>query len=145
MGFGARFPDGFLMAMASFRGLTGTFCAVALSILVNAATPAAAALLELPGPYGNEAGCRFAANGDYGDDSLLLLTQKEVSSFATACMFTAIRQQGDGGFVADVVCSHEGEDYKTDATMRLEKLPDADAFTISDDGLGVWGTVERCN
>lgn len=119
------------MTRASLRGLTGTFCVVAISTLVNAATPAAAALLELPGPYGNEAGCRFAANGDYGDDSLLLLTQEDVSSFATACMFMAIRRQGDGVFVADVMCSHEGEDHTTDATMRIEKLRDADAFSIS--------------
>lgn len=87
--------------------------AVAFAVAIVSAS---AATLDIAGPYGNEAGCRFAANGDYGDDSLLLLTSEEVSTFVTGCIFTTIRPQGEGAFLIDGACSHEGEEYKTTGT-----------------------------
>ena len=108
------------------------------------AAAASAATLDISGPYGNEAGCRFAASGDYGDDSLLLLTAEEVSSFATGCKFTAVRPAGNGVFAVDVLCSHEGEEEKTTGAMRLEKVKGDDAWTIFDEDGSRWGTVGRC-
>lgn len=116
--------------------------ATAAVLLLTAA--ASAATLDISGPYGNEAGCRFAATGEYGDDSLLLLTAEEVSSFVTGCEFTAVRPAGNGVFAVDVLCSHEGEEEKTTGSMRLEKVEGDDAWTIFDEDGSQWGTVGRC-
>jgi len=116
--------------------------AVAFAVAIVSAS---AATLDIAGPYGNEAGCRFAANGDYGDDSLLLLTSEEVSTFVTGCIFTTIRPQGGGAFLIDVLCSHEGEEYKTTGTMRIEKVAGADAYSIVDEDGSQWGAVGSCD
>ena len=106
---------------------------------------ASAAPPPTAGAQGHEAGCRFAANGDYGDDSLLLLTSEEVSTFVTGCIFTTIRPQGEGAFLIDVLCSHEGEEYKTTGTMRIEKVAGADAYSIVDEDGSQWGAVGPCD
>lgn len=114
-------------------------------MLMAATMAASAATLDIPGPYGNAAGCRYAATSDYGDDTLLLLTPQEVTTFATGCAFTAIHPQGDGAFVIDVLCSHEGETYQTSATMRVEKERGAvDLYAIFDEDGALWGKVGRC-
>lgn len=116
-----------------------------LSAALMVGTQAAkAATLDLASPYGNKAGCRFAENGDYCDDTLLLLTAREVSSFATSCEFTAVRPNGNGAFDVDVLCSHEGEDYTTTGSMRLEKVEGKDAYAIFGEDGSQWGTIGRC-
>ena len=60
-----------------------------MPIVISAviSTSVSAAELDIPGNYGNEAGCRHAATGDFEGDDLLLLTRRDVSTYAALCSF----------------------------------------------------------
>jgi hypothetical protein len=104
-----------------------------------------AAELDIPGDYGNEAGCRHAKTGNYDEDDMVLLTRREVMTYATGCSFVQIYPAEADGQVAIVTCGHEGEDYTTLGLMRVQKAPDGvDAYLIFDEDGGMWGKVGRC-
>jgi hypothetical protein len=123
------------------RGVLATGFA-ALAMQVPPAT--AAEPLVIAGNYGNEAGCRTAAGGVADSEDLLMLTPREVGTYATLCGFVQLLPGGDVDLVATVTCGHEGEDLITLGLMRLRKEEGRDAFTIYDDQGNSWGTVERC-
>ncbi len=123
----------------------GALVGVAFAMSASPVPVQASATIALSGPYGNEAGCRFAATDDFSDDSLLLLTGDAVSTFATSCAFTSVSAT-DHGFAVKVLCDHEGEEGQTSGTMRVEKAAGGvDAFEIFDEDGRSWGKVGRCS
>ena len=54
-------------------------------------------------------------------------------------------QPAAGIGTVDVLCSHEGEEYKTTGTMRIEKVAGADAYSIVDEDGSQWGAVGPCD
>ncbi len=117
-----------------------------LAVFLCAGLPlhVAAADLTITGNYGNPAGCRQAAGGGVDSDDLLLLTPKEVSTYATLCEFVQLLPAGQLDLVATVICGHEGDETITLRLMRFRKEDGRDAFTVFDEVGTSWGTAERC-
>jgi len=65
--------------------------------------------LDIPGNYGNEAGCRHAITNDYSEEDLLLLTPRDIGTHVTLCSFVQIFPAEADSKVAIVTCGHEGE------------------------------------
>jgi len=123
----------------------GALVGMAFAMSASLVPAQAAATIALLGPYGNEAGCRFAATDDFSDDSLLLLTADAVSTFTTSCAFTSVSAT-ERGFAVQVLCDHEGEEAQTSGSMRVEKAAGGvDAFEIFDEDGRSWGKVGRCS
>jgi hypothetical protein len=115
------------------------------ALLVLAPSIAAGGVLDIPGTYGNEAGCRFAANGGYDDDTLLMLSPDECSAYASGCEFLQALKARDGSFVITMLCSHEGETYQTVGFMRVQASPDVgDSYDMFDGNGEHMGIVGRC-
>lgn len=110
------------------------------------ATPAFAAELDIPGDYGNEAGCRHARTNDYSEDDMVLLTRKNVSTYVTMCSFVQIFPAEADSQVMVVTCGHEGEGETTLGLMRVQKSQDGmDAYLIFDETGTMWGKAGRCS
>jgi len=113
--------------------------------LMFAPSMALAGVLDIPGTYGNAAGCAFAASGAYDDDTLLMLSPDEYSAYARGCEFLQALKARDGSFVITMLCSHEGETFRTVEFMRVQQSPDVgdsyDLYSAAGDHLGIVG---RC-
>jgi hypothetical protein len=108
-------------------------------------TSATAAELDIPGNYGNEAGCRHAKTNDYSEEDMLLLTRRDVGTHVTLCSFVQIFPAEADSQVAIVTCGHEGEAETTLGLMRVQKSPDGvDAYLIFDQDGTMWGKAGRC-
>ena len=119
--------------------------AVFVASVVVVCTSVAAAELDIPGNYGNEAGCRHAKTNDYSEEDMLLLTPRDVGTHVTLCSFVQIFAAEADSQVAVVTCGHEGEGETTLGLMRVQKSPDGvDAYLIFDQDGGMWGKVGRC-
>jgi len=117
------------------------------AILVLALAPAASAIASGPGPngsYGNEAGCRFAADGSYDDDTLLRLSADRYDTFATGCEFLQGLRASDGSKVLTMLCSHEGETLQSIEFMRIVKHGEEDAYDLYSQSGEHIGGVWRC-
>jgi hypothetical protein len=113
--------------------------------LVLAATRVSAAELDIPGNYGNEAGCRHARMNDYSEEDMLLLTRRDVGTHVTLCSFVQIFPAEADSHVAIVTCGHEGDEATTLGLMRVQKSPDGvDAYLIFDQDGTMWGKAGRC-
>jgi hypothetical protein len=113
--------------------------------LVVATVPAPAAELDIPGNYGDEAGCRHAVTNDYSEEDMLLLTRQYVTTQATQCSFVQLFPAEADSQVAIVTCGHEGDEATTLGLMRVQKSPDGvDAYLIFDQDGGMWGKAGRC-
>lgn len=113
--------------------------------LLMGLTVANAAMLDITGKYGNEAGCRYAATNDYTDDTLLLLSPDEYMSYVTLCEFLQALPVRDGSTVMTMLCAHEGETLQSVEFMRIQKSTDVgdsyDLFSATGDHIGIVG---RC-
>ena len=114
--------------------------------LMPFASQAFAAELDITGDYGNAGGCHHARTGDIEGDDLLLLTRREVSTYATLCSFVQVFPAEAESHVMIVTCGHEGEDYTTLGMMRVQKSQDdVDAYLIFDETGTMWGKAGRCS
>jgi hypothetical protein len=112
---------------------------------VLAGAPALSAELDIPGNYGNEAGCRHAVTNDYSEEDMVLLTRRDVSTHVTLCSFVQIFPAEADSQVTIVTCGHEGEGETTLGMMRVQKSPDGmDAYLIFDETGTMWGKAGRC-
>lgn len=112
--------------------------------LVAAIVPAVAAELDIPGNYGDEAGCLHAETNDYSEEDMLLLTRQYVTTRVTQCSFVQLFPEADSQ-VAIVTCGHEGDEATTLGLMRVQKSPDGvDAYLVFDQDGGMWGKAGRC-
>lgn len=117
---------------------------LAVATAMLAAGAAAAGPLELPGNYGTPAGCKYLADGEYGDDSAVFLTSDAYETFATGCEFLQVLRAKDGSNVATMLCSHEGETFRSVEFMHIVKAGEGDAYDLfSETGMEM-GRVERC-
>jgi hypothetical protein len=104
-----------------------------------------AAELDIPGDYGDEAGCRFAKTNNYSEEEILLLTRQYVTTQVTQCSFVQIFPAEADSQVAIVSCGHEGEETTTLGLMRVQKSPDGvDGYLIFDQDGTMWGKAGRC-
>lgn len=112
---------------------------------VLAPSMALAGVLDIPATYGNAAGCAFAKDGSFDDDTLLMLSPDEYSAYATGCEFLQALKAKDGSFVITMLCSHEGETYRSVDFMRVLASPDVgdsyDMFASNGDHMA---TLGRC-
>jgi hypothetical protein len=119
--------------------------AAALGVLAMLAGPAAAARLDLAGPYGNAAGCRYLATNVYGDDSVVMLTPDSFETFVTSCEFLQVLAASSGASVVTMLCGHEGDEAQTVEFLRVVKDPNGlDAYDIFAGTGDARGRVERC-
>lgn len=131
------------MRTADFRCLVKLVAAAVFSALPLGISSAAE--LDIPGNYGNEAGCRHAVTNDFNEEDMLLLTPRDVGTHVTLCSFIQIFPAEADSQVAIVTCGHEGEAETTLGMMRVQKSPDGmDAYVIFDETGTMWGKAERC-
>jgi hypothetical protein len=117
-------------------------CALSIALPLGISS---AAELDIPGNYGNEAGCRHAVTNDYSEEDMLLLTPRDVGTHVTLCSFVQIFPAEADSQVAIVACGHEGEAETTLGMMRVQKSPDGvDAYVIFDQNGTEWGKAGRC-
>lgn len=105
---------------------------------------AQANVLDLPGMYGNKAGCNWLYNADRDDDSLMALSVEGYERFASGCEFVSAAKALDGSQVATMLCSHEGETFRSIDFMLIVKAGDADAYDLFSQTGEPIGRVERC-
>ena len=104
-----------------------------------------AAELDIPGNYGDDAGCRFAKTNNYSEEDIVLLTRQYVETQVTQCSFVQLFPADADSQVAIVTCAHEGEEATTLGLMRVQKSQDGmDAYLIFDEDGTMWGKVGRC-
>ncbi len=109
------------------------------------ALPALSAELDIPGDYGNEAGCRHARTHDYSEEDMLLLTRRDVGTHVTSCSFVQVFPAEADNQVALVTCGHEGEAETTLGLLRVQKSQDGmDAYLVFDESGTMWGKAGRC-
>jgi hypothetical protein len=121
--------------------------ALVAAALVSATLPlgAIAAEFDIPGNYGDEAGCRFAKTNNYSEEDILLLTRQYVTTQVTQCFFVQFFPAEADSQVAIVTCGHEGEGETTLGLMRVQKAPGGvDAYLVFDQDGSMWGEVRRC-
>jgi hypothetical protein len=119
---------------------------IVLMLAAVAATTARSAELDIPGNYGDEAGCRFAKTNNYSEAEILLLTRQYVTTQVTQCSFVQIFPAEADSQVAIVTCGHEGDEATTVGLMRVQKSPDGvDAYLIFDQDGTMWGKAGRCS
>lgn len=129
----------------SARGRPAAGAVRAIALYLMLAAPALAGQLNILHDYGNAAGCRNLAAGDYGDDTMVYLTADGFSSYATGCeILEALRPRNDS-YVVTAVCGHEGEEMMTVEMFRIQRPQDgADAFEIFTAAGDLWARVEPC-
>jgi hypothetical protein len=115
------------------------------AFVVFAAGQASAAAIDLSKPYGNKSGC-INKNGQqvYAED-MLLLTDKEFITVASACTVTETQTKPDGSLVLKTLCEAEGEDGQSPIQFTIKRSPkNAKKLVIADEDGTVYGEVSRC-
>jgi len=113
--------------------------------LVLAAGQASAASIDLSKPYGDKYGCINRNGQEVAADQMLLLTDKELITAASACTFTKTQAQADGSLVVTATCEAEGEDGQAPTNFTIKRsAKNAKKLTIADADGNVMGEVSRC-
>ncbi|WP_292397312.1 hypothetical protein [Mesorhizobium sp.] len=115
------------------------------AVVLLAAGQATAAAIDLSKPYGNKSGC-INKNGQqvYAED-MLLLTEKEFITVASACTFTEKQAQADGSLVVKAQCQAEGEEGESPGQFTIKRsTKNAKRLVIADEDGTVMGEVSRC-
>jgi len=112
--------------------------------LACSAGVAAANVVDLPGNYGNETGCSYLLDGGFDDDTHVALTPEKYESYATGCEFVQSARSKDGDHVVTMLCSHEGETFKSIDFMRIVKADGRDAYEMYNRAGDPIATVDRC-
>lgn len=118
--------------------------ALALLVSLVGSSAATAAYLNLPGNYGNEAGCDYLATGNTDGDAPRFLSDHELGYPDGGCSFALA-----GNDIGDTQLVHGI------CTLRGREFPTAEAFIISppyDDGHvevytaegELWGKLDPC-
>jgi hypothetical protein len=128
------------------RGLSvrAVHLAITATALLSAGQASAAAI-DLSKPYGNKSGC-INKNGQqvYAED-MLLLTDKEFVTVASACTFTDKQPQADGSLLAKARCEAEGEEGQSPAQFIIKRSArNAKRLVVADEDGNVMGELSRC-
>jgi hypothetical protein len=120
-----------------------SFGLIALSLL--AVAPAASQSLDIPGPYGNADGCKFAKSGHMDSDDVLLLRPDGFVTYGTGCEFVEVLAAKDGSKVVTGLCQNEGEEgFGTHSFVIRKSQKDPAALTIYNDDGSVYGVASPC-
>lgn len=113
--------------------------------LVLAAGHAWAAGIDLTKPYGDKYGCINRNGQQVAADKMLLLTDKELITAASACTFSDKQAQADGSLMVTSKCEAEGEEGQAPAKFTIKRsAKNAKKLVVSDEDGNVMGEVARC-
>ncbi len=108
------------------------------------ATPAVAEVVPLGGSYGIDSGCAYLKDGRIDNDSVVALTGDAYETYGRGCEFVQAARSKDGDHVVTMLCSHEGEAFKSIDFMRIVKAQGRDAYELFSQAGDAIATVERC-
>ncbi|OBQ74623.1 hypothetical protein [Mesorhizobium erdmanii] len=115
------------------------------AVAVLTAGQVSAAAIDLSKPYGDKYGCINKNGQEVAADQMLLLTDKELITAASACTFTETKAQADGSLTVKAECEAEGEDGKSPATFTIKRsAKNAKKLSVVDEDGNVMGEVSRC-
>lgn len=115
------------------------------AVLALAASQASAAGIDLSKPYGDKYGCINRNGQQVAADQMLLLTDKELITAASACTFTDKQAQADGSLTVKAECEAEGEEGKTPTQFTIKRsAKNAKKLAIVDQDGNAMGEVARC-
>lgn len=114
-------------------------------VVILAAGQALAAGIDLSKPYGDKYGCINRNGQEVAADQMLLLTDKELITAASACTFSKTQAQADGSLVVTATCEAEGEDGQEPTKFTIKhSAKNAKKLTITDEDGNVMGEVVPC-
>ncbi|MDX8511727.1 hypothetical protein [Mesorhizobium captivum] len=120
------------------------YLAVAAAVLL-AAGQAFAAGIDLSKPYGDKYGCINRNGQEVAADQMLLLTDKELITAASACTFSDKQAQADGSLVVQAHCEAEGEEGQSPIKFTIKRSKkNAKKLVIAGEDGNVMGEVSRC-
>ncbi|MBN9549255.1 MAG: hypothetical protein J0H31_10345 [Alphaproteobacteria bacterium] len=113
--------------------------------LILAAGHASAAGIDLSKPYGDKYGCINRNGQEVAADKMLLVTDKELITAASACTFSDKQAQADGSLVVTAKCEAEGEDGQAPTKFSIKRsAKNAKKLVVTDEDGNVMGEVSRC-
>lgn len=116
--------------------------AALFAILTSGA--ASAATLDIAGTYGAPAGCKYAADGIYGDEEVSILDAEHYENFVTWCEFVQVLKARDGSSIVTLLCGHEGDEMQTIEMIRVVKAADRDGYNMFHSSGEPWDSVALC-
>ena len=115
------------------------------AFLVLAAGQVSAAAIDLSKPYGDKYGCINRNGQEVAADQMLLLTDKELITAASACTFSDRQAQADGSLVVTATCEAEGEEGQEPTKFTIKRsAKNAKKLVVTDEDGNVMGEVARC-
>lgn len=115
------------------------------AFLVLAAGQVSAAAIDLSKPYGDKYGCINRNGQEVAADQMLLLTDKELITAASACTFSDKQAQADGSLLVTATCEAEGEEGQEPTKFTIKRsAKNAKKLVVTDEGGNVMGEVSRC-
>lgn len=119
--------------------IAGLICAAPLT--------ASAASLPIDGTYGNEAGCKLALTGNYGeDDSAQIVTPDSLQTMVTACTFTKTSPAPGNRHQVVMTCASEGEGPESNIEDKAEISGDSvSGYTVRFEDGNSWGPLKKCS
>lgn len=118
---------------------------MAAGALLAALTPLHAQPLALDGVWGNSSGCKYAKDGLYENEDMMVLKPEGVETYVTLCEWLQVLTAKGGAQVVTGICGHEGEDHQTVESYIVEKdQTDAGLVRIRQSTGDVWGEVRKC-
>ena len=101
--------------------------------------------ISIEGTWGNPNGCKYAKDGLYENDDMMVLKPDGVETYVTLCEWVQVLTASGGTQIATGLCGHEGEDYQTVETYIVEKdQADPALMRIRQSTGEVWGEVRKC-
>ncbi|RWL86471.1 MAG: hypothetical protein EOR67_01465 [Mesorhizobium sp.] len=106
---------------------------------------ASAASIDLSKPYGDKYGCINRNGQQVAADKMLLLTDKELITAASACTFSDKQAQADGSLVVTAKCEAEGEEGQAPTKFTIKRsAKNTKKLVVADEDGNVMGEVSRC-
>ncbi|WP_263482042.1 hypothetical protein [Mesorhizobium sp. ES1-1] len=110
-----------------------------------AASQVAAAGIDLSKPYGDKYGCINRNGQEVAADQMLLLTDTDLITAASACTFSDKQAQADGSLVVTATCEAEGEEGQEPTKFTIKRsAKNAKKLVVTDEDGNVMGEVSRC-
>jgi len=101
--------------------------------------------LSIEGVWGNSNGCKYARDGLYENDDMMVLKADGIESYVTLCEWLQVLTAKNGTQVVTGLCGHEGEGYQTVESYIVEKdQADPALVRIRQSTGDVWGEVRKC-
>jgi hypothetical protein len=115
-----------------------------LAATVALGTPALAATLDIPGPYGNETGCQVLAGGAYTSDDKLILRPDSIEAHESICEFVEVLPTKDGAAVITGFCQGEGSMWTRLYVVSPPDPENGEMRQIFFDNGELWAEVRPC-